>query len=232
MTHGQRSIAFIAELIHPPAQHTPQALQQLHGQVFGNPVCSYRDFRLVAGGAQFTNHAPGLPGAPVSMATVMNDRIQIREEQTGASRDDFADRMRAFSQLALSNLGVQMLLVQQFAVRTVVNPDGAQDAREFVLGTVLGYDETLLSAFPAAPSLGGLRFTFPPVGELQGVYNVRIESFSQDARALFLENVGTFGRPITATALDELDDRFGATYDFLQDNVLGFVQQFDGEDLS
>jgi len=232
MTHGLRSIAFIAELIHPPAQHTPQALQQLHGQVFGNPSCGYRDFKLVPGGAQFTNHAPGLPGAPVSMASVLADRIQIREEQTGASRDDFAERMGAFTQLALGSLGLQLLLVQQFAIRSVVNPDQAADAREFVLGTVLGYDETLLSSFPAAPSLGGLRFTFPPIGELQGVYNVRLESFSQDARSLFLENVGTFGRPVTATALDALDDRFGATYDFLQDNVVGFVDQFDGEDLS
>ena len=67
MSYGLRSIAFVAELIHPPVQHDPRALQRLHSELFASPECSYRDFRLIPGGAQFSNAMGGLPGTPVSL---------------------------------------------------------------------------------------------------------------------------------------------------------------------
>ena len=66
MSYALRSIAFVAELIHAPVQHDPHGLQKLHGALFGSAECSYRDFRLVPGGAQFSNAMGGLPGSPVS----------------------------------------------------------------------------------------------------------------------------------------------------------------------
>lgn len=231
MTHGLRSIAFVAELVHPPARHDPKALQGIHAEVFGSGACPYKDFRLVAGGAQLSNAVGGLPGTPVSLANVLADRIQIREEQTGLSKDEFAERVRLFSQHALQHLSVRMFLLQQFSVRSVVNPVTNAGSVPFMLTAVMGQDENLLSAFPCEPNLAGLRLSFPPTGQSQGVYNVRIESFSQDARSLFIENVGTFGRPLTADGLVELDVRFGETYDFLQETVVGYVSQFDGEGL-
>ncbi|MFT7462343.1 MAG: hypothetical protein ACI9EF_000683 [Pseudohongiellaceae bacterium] len=231
MTYGLRSIAFVSELIHPPVQHDPRLLQKLHGELFGSSECSYRDFKLLPGGAQFSNAAGGMPGTPVSMVTFLADRIQVREEQTGASADDFSTRLRFLAEKALSALSMPLFMVQQFAVRTVINPQTADDARAFMLQTVFGFDESLLSPFPAVPSLAGMRFTFPPSGEDQAVYNVRVESFSQDNRSLFMENVGTFGRPLMPTDLDKLSARFSATYDFLQNQVVQFVDQFDAEGL-
>jgi len=231
MSYALRSIAFIAELIHPPVKHEPRGLQKLHSALFDSAECSYKDFRVVPGGAQFSNASGGgLPGTPVSVANLLADRIQVREEQTGVSKEDFEARVGALAENALSVLPMQLFMVQQFAVRSVINPFTTNDARGFMLQTVFGYDESLLAAFPAPPSLAGLRFTFPPQGEAQAVFNIRLESYSQDNRSLFIENVGTFGRPVTAAALPELSARFGATYDFLQDHVIDFVSQFDGEE--
>jgi len=230
MSHALRSIAFVAELIHPPVQHEPRGLQKLHGELFGMSDASYRDFRIVPGGAQFSNTSgAGLPGTPVSVANVLADRIQVREEQTGVSKEEFEARLSAVAGNALACLPVQLFIVQQFAVRSVINPQTSNDARGFMLQTVFGYDEALLASFPTPPSLSGLRFTFPPAGESQAVYNVRLESYSQDNRSLFLENVGTFGRPVATGQLDELVVRFGNTYDFLQEHLLAFVAQFDSE---
>ena len=231
MTYGLRSIAFVSEFIHPPIQHDPRTLQQLHGALFDRSECSYRDFRLVSGGAQFSNATSGMPGAPVSVVNVLADRIQVREEQTGASKDDFEARVSALAEVALEVLPMQLFMVQQFAVRSVVNPQSSDDARGFMLHTVYGFDENLISTFPSLPNLTGMRFTFPPMGDDQAVYSVRVESFSQDNRSLFLENVGTFGRPVVASDLSKLADRFDATYQFLQGPVVGFVEQFDGEEL-
>lgn len=232
MTHGLRSIAFVAELVHPPMRHEPKALQAIHAEAFGSAACHYKDFRMIPGGAQLSNNVGGLPGTPVSLANVLADRIQIREEQTGLSKDDFAERVRVFSQHALESLSLRLFLVQQFAVRSVVNPHVTAGSLPFVLSSIMGQDEHLLGAFPCEPNLAGLRFSFPPTGEAQGVYNVRIESYAQDARSLFIENVGTFGRPLLSDGLNELDVRFGATYDFLQETVVGYVSQFDGDDAS
>ena len=100
-----------------------------------------------------------------------------------------------------------------------------------MLQTVFGYDESMLASFDAPPSLAGLRFTFPPNSEHGAVFNIRLESYSQDNRSLFIENVGTFGKPVVPKELGVLSERFSKTYDFLQDHVIGFVSQFDSEDL-
>lgn len=229
MTYGLRSIAFVCELIHPPVRHDPKGLQRLHGALFDRPNCGYRDFKLVPGGAQLANASPALPGQPVSLVNVLADRIQLREEQTGVSKDEFAERLLVMAQCALEHLPVPLFMVQQFSVRSVVNPQSGEDARAFMLHTVQGFDDNFMACFPAPPSLVGLRFSFPPEGQDQAVYNMRVESFSQDNRSLFLENVGTFGRPVVAADLARLGERFAATYAFLQGRMLEFVEQFDGE---
>lgn len=231
MTIGLRSLAFVAELIHPPVQHAAPSLQRLHGQLFENSGASYRDFRVVPGGCQMSNAVGGLPGAPVSLVNVLADRIQIREEQTGASREDFAARLVALAELALVELAPKLFMVQQFAIRSVVNPQASDDARAFVLEHVMGLGADQLDAFGAVPNLAGLRLSFPPMGAENAVFNVRLESFSQDNRSVFLENVGTFGKPLTGSAVGEqLTGRFGATYDFLQERLVAFVDRIDGEE--
>lgn len=230
MTYGLRSIAYVTELIHPPVIHDPKGLQTLHAALFDKADCSYRDFKVVPGGAQLSNAVGTLPGQPVSVVNVLADRIQIREEQTGCSRDDYATRMMVLAQTALETLPMQLFMVQQFAVRSVVNPVVTDDARAFMTQTVCGFDENLMGAFPSHPSLTGLRFTFPPDPATHAVFNVRVESFSQDNRSLFLENVGTFGRPIVGAEVERLNERFASTYDFLTHRFVEFVDQFDGEE--
>ena len=104
------------------------------------------------------------------------------------------------------------------------------DISKKLIGQVLGlaFDE-LASYFARARVTRSQspRFTFPPAGEGQAVYNVRVESYSQDNRSLFLENVGTFGRPVAPGQIEELVTRFGNTYEFLQDHLVTFVSQFD-----
>ena len=229
MPYGLRSIAFVAELIHAPVQHDPRALQKLHGDLFASSEGSYRDFRLVPGGAQLSNSTGGLPGAPVSCVNLLPDRIQIREEQTGIAREDFEARVDRLARSVLELLPVKAFLAQQYAVRSVVNPQTANDSREFMLRTLFGFDDSLLTGFPGSPSLAGLRLAFPPAEDGGGIFNVRVESFSTDNRSLFLEAVGTFARPIAADAVENLTDGFDATYDFLHERLVAFVAQFDAE---
>lgn len=229
MSYGLRSIAFVAELIHPPVKHDPQSLQKLHSLLFSSAVCSYRDFKLTPIGAVLSNSVGGVPGTPVSSVNVLGDRIQVREEQTGLSREDFGARLEHLARAVLTNLPVGMFVAQQFAVRSVLNLHGG-DARSFMLKTVFGFDEALLEAFGNAPSLAGLRLAFPPPSPGEGLFNVRIESFTKDNRSVFLENVATYGTPVNLDQLDRLSERFEATYEYLQDRMVGFVSLFDAEE--
>jgi hypothetical protein len=229
MSYGLRSIAFLAELIHPPVQHDPRSLQRLHSELFGSSECSYRDFRLIAGGAQFSNAVGGMPGSQVSCTNLLGDRIQIREEATGCSREDFVVRVEHMAKLSLSVLPMKLFLAQQYAVRSVINPHTTADGREFMLRTLFGFDDSITEVFAAKPTLAGLRLAFPPSGSDNAIYNVRVESFSNDNRSLFLETVGTFGQPVQADGVASLVQRFEATYDFQQDRLLEFVGQFDVE---
>jgi hypothetical protein len=230
VSYGLRSIAFVAELIHPPVQHDPRNLQRLHSELFGSTECSYRDFRLIPGGAQISNAVGGLPGTPVSCANLLADRVQIREEQTGIAREDFVVRVTHLARVVLTTLPVKLFLAQQYAVRSVINPQSTSDSREFMLRTLFGLDDALLTTFEAPPSLAGLRLAFPPGQAGQGIFNVRVESYSADNRSLFLETVGTYGQPVQAEGLEHLTQRFDATYDFMQDHLLAFVSQFDADD--
>lgn len=230
MGYGLRSIAFLAELIHPPMQHDPRSLQRLHSELFGSSECSYRDFRIISGGAQFSNSVGGLPGSQVSCANLLGDRIQIREEQTGCSREDFVVRVEHMAKMAFAMLPLKLFMAQQYAVRSVINPQSTTDAREFVLRTLFGFDQSVTDAFPGPPTLAGLRMAFPPSGDDNAIYNVRVESFSNDNRSLFLETVGTFAQPVQADGVATLVQRFDATYEFLQDRLLQFVSQFDVEE--
>ncbi len=73
----------------------------------------------------------------------------------------------------------------------------------------------------------GLRLVFPPGEDAQQANVVRIETYAQDARSLFLENQSTFGRLDLDQGLDLLENNVAATYDFLTRRALSFIGQFD-----
>ena len=91
MNYPMRSIAFISEMIHPPVNHDPVKLQKLHSAAFEDQECQYQNFQMLPAGAQMSN--PQKKRFTVSSCTMLNDRIQVREEMTGISREDLEVRL-------------------------------------------------------------------------------------------------------------------------------------------
>ena len=58
-------------------------------------------------------------------------------------------------------------------------------------------------------------------------FNLRIESFAQDPRSLFLENQGSFGPTVGPQGLDALTSNIRATYEFLIEKAVAFLGPFD-----
>jgi hypothetical protein len=64
-------------------------------------------------------------------------------------------------------------------------------------------------------------------GERPNANALRIESYAQDPRSLFLENQSSFGQINVTNELDEIEDNITAAYEFLTERGLGFVSSFD-----
>ena len=226
MAYDPRTVAFVAEIFHPPALHDARRLQSLHNELFPDPRLGYRNFALVPGGASLANPV-AQPGA-ASTATFLADRIQVREEGTGATLEEFCARVAVIGRLAVERLGVPIFIAQQATIRSLVNPRRERDSRLFLARDVLRLPDAASGKFGRAASLVGLRFVFPGTAEDPGTYNLRVESYNGDPRSLFVEAVGAFPPVVAASAAERLATSVQATYRFLTERALAFVESYEG----
>ena len=224
MPYAPRTIALLTELIHAPVAPDPAPLQQLHNELFqaGNPP--YQSFHSAPQGVALSNPVTR-PGA-VSSAEFLPDRMRFREELTALTVDDFAARTSAIALRAARARGIPQFAAQAVVVRTLVNPRHFEDSRAFLRDAILGMREET-AAFGRDPALYGMRLVFPPTPEQPNSYTLRIESFANDPRSIFVENQGTFG-PIPVTPESDAPSRnVDSTYEFLHTRALAFLGQFD-----
>ncbi len=228
MDYPMRSIAYLAEILHPQKQHSPTDLQKVHAAAFSDARCQYQNFALVNGGALLSN-PPGAPNV-VSSATFLPDRIQLREEMSGISRESFQERIEVLASLAFQHLAVPQFLLQNFVVRSLVNARNFYDSREFMARSLFNMEEEDFSCLQRKPHIFGMRLVFPQTSDNRGIFNVRIESYANEPRSLFIENVGIFQSIVNPTNLNELTSNFFATYDYIDGNLIDFIAQFDGRE--
>jgi hypothetical protein len=232
--YDTRTIAFICELMHPPSKTDVGAVQRVHNGLFqgGNPP--YTSFAITPMGPVLTN--PSIRPGAVSQAVFLPDRYQFREELGALTCEDFAARVRTITEAVTAESGLQDFSAQQVTIRSLVNPRHYQDSRE-LLRKGLFKQQAPLDNFESDPAIWGLRMVFPPqetdedlaefTGERPNANALRIESYAQDPRSLFLENQSSFGQINVTNELDEIEDNITAAYEFLTQRGLGFVRSFD-----
>lgn len=223
--YSLRSIAFLAELVHEPHQHDPKDLQKIHSLAFGDDNCKYQNFSLTPGGATLSN--PQSKPNEISSAVFLPDRIQLREEMSGISRESFRERVARLSGFSIDVLGVQQFSTQNFVVRSLVNTRNFYDSKEFISRSLLNMEEEDFSCLQRHPQIVGLRLVFPQTSDNRGMFNIRVESYAADSRSLFIENVGVFQSVINQSNLSDLTSNFFATYDYVDGNIVNFISQFD-----
>lgn len=226
MLYDTRSIAFLCELFHPPqAQIDATRVQSVHNEIFANPRVGYRNFNFISGGVMLSNPHP-TPGAN-SALTVLGDRLRLIEELTDASLDDFLHRLETVSKLTAARLEIPIFTACQVSVRSLVNPRAFRDAREFLARGVFRFSEEDLSTFGRPSQMLGLRMLFPQAPGERAFYALRLESFNNDPRSIFLENVGTFPGVVPAAEAAAFSDCVRETYRFLTERAVGFLARFD-----
>jgi hypothetical protein len=222
--YAPRTIAFQSEILHPLVEADPARLQRLHNHLFEAGHPPYSDFSVLQDGVLFSNPA-SRPGA-ISSVAISGERLLFREELTAMTVDEFAARVRRMSEQVCELLGIQVLTAHQVTLRTLANPRHFTDSRDFIKSGMFGFsDET--DDFGREPQLLGLRLVFPPSEGEPNAHALRIESFHNDPRSVFLENQASFPPLLTARGLAGLERNVMEAYEFLLERGLSFVSRFD-----
>ena len=236
MDYQPRTIAFLAELLHPPQAPDPRPIQQLHNSMFQSGVPAYSSFAVTPMGPVLSN--PSATPGSVSQAAFLADRVQFREEQTSLGPEDFAERVAGVAGALAEARGLQLFLAQQVTLRSLISLRNYKDAREFLRLGLFGLAERL-EEFPADPSIYGIRLAFPAVAQAgndplsppdpaaQASWGLRIESYASDPRSLFLEIQGAFGPAAASGQAQAIRPRVLEAYRFLESRALAFVSRFD-----
>ena len=224
MKYPLRTIALQCDLFHPPMEPSPVHVQRVHNELFQTPDPAYKSFSFAPSGAVLSNPV-SRPGE-VSTAAFLADRFQFREELTSLTVDEFAERVRTISERVARLSPVQVFTAQQVTVRTLVNPRHFKDSRTYLREGMFGFSDQIES-FGRKAELYGLRLVFPPTPEEPNAHALRIESFTSDARSLFLENQASFAPVLVARGLEVLSENVATAYAFLVERSLSFVGRFD-----
>jgi hypothetical protein len=225
MSYDPRSIAFLAELLFQPVTLQADRVQQIHNNLFSQRGISYQNFQIAQDGIHLSNMAT-TPGS-VSVVTFLPDRLVLREELRSTTVEDFATRVVNVASLSFQTLGIQSTLAQQFVVRSLVTPRHFGSSTELLAhGMVVNGGETL-AAFGRPLQAMGMRMTFPQTQGHGEMFNLRLETWTQDPRSLWIENTGSFASATAADNLPVLSNYLYSTYRFLSQKACAFLEQFD-----
>ncbi|HVR75988.1 MAG TPA: hypothetical protein VMT52_16775 [Planctomycetota bacterium] len=223
MLSEPRTISLLTELIHLPVVHVPEKLREVYNEVCR--TCGYENFTRIPGGARIERR--DAEGEGFSHLSFVGDRIQLTEDHTGVSVDQFGKKVLAALTAALPALGIPIILGQHTTIRMTATPNSFRSASEYLARSLFKIRPEDLGPLGRPTSVFGLRLVFPPTSEHPQNYNVRIECYVRDGRSLYIENVGTFKQPIQPAGIDQVDRNLQMSSDFLVEHVIKFLSSFD-----
>ncbi len=223
MLSEPRTISILAELIHIPAKHPFDRLRDVYAQVSSS--CGYDNCIRLPNGARL-ERGPG-EGEEVSNLTFLNDRIQMVEDNLAMSIEGVGKKLVAVLEKAMPVLGIPFFLVQQYTVRAIAAPNSFKSASEFIGRSLFRIGDEDVAVLERPTNIFGLRLVFPPTKAHPHNFNVRIEAYTRDPKAIYLENVGIFKTPIEFARLEAIPKGLETTSEFLASNVCKFLSQYD-----
>ena len=223
MLSEPRTISLITELVHFPVVHSPEKLREVYNEVCRS--CGFENFYRIQGAARIERKEPETEA--FSQLSFVGDRIQITDDHTGISVEQFGKKSKAVLSTALPVLGIPLIIYQQTTVRITAMPNSFKSAPEFLARSLFKIRPEDLEVMGRPTSVFGFRLLFPPTHEQPQNYNVRVECYVRDGKSLYIENVGTFKTPIQPATIDQVEKNLQMTSDFLVENVVKFLSIFD-----
>jgi hypothetical protein len=225
MSYELRTIALRAEVIHAPIQLRPEMVQGIHNSLYRQAELSYQNFQIAPDGIHLSN-LPQRPGE-ASVATFLPDRLVLREELQICTVEEFATRLVNVASVSYQALGITATLAQQFSIRSLVTPQHVKNGQILLMERLLRAGPDATKEFGRPIQSAGLRLVFPQTENSPEVFQVRIETWPQDPRSLWLENVGSFAQATQVENLPHISNYLYATYKFMAGPLGRFLAHYD-----
>lgn len=183
---------------------------------------------------KFEGDTKALIGCDPHSLTEIN-RVVITEAAVGIHTGRFNESHEVFWAKAedilrsvYDKLKIDLVLPQIYIVRLEVNPKNVDDARVFIGDKVCGFTQETRKKLQSQIHGVGVSFFFAATDPQDPFdFSVRVESLREDSKLIYLENTGRYFAPIQGRQMDPIKKRFVGTYEFLQQNVSDFLEQFN-----
>ncbi len=225
-----RSIYFSTQLIHPPInlEGSKDSIRAIYHELSKVKDCEYDNISFdgfPTSPPEFTRKI----GTTTSRCRFYPDRILIEENWADITSDSFAQKIREILDRGFRLLNLKLLIIQICSVRCLFTPRYSSDSRVFLAEKACGLQNKISPYFKRPSQMFGMRLLFPPLKGMTHSFDIRIESFNQDTRQIFVETTGTFPlvQPITPTNVDVALVNMSTAYGFCTNEIRNFLNQFD-----
>ena len=222
-----RSQTFIIELLNPPMKHSIEKTNEL----FSKLKSYYANCNRPAEGVTEFSSIANKSTNETKKCIIKGDRIIIINDFTNSSVESFWDESDLILREIVGFLQIPLFFFRNYIVRLIANPLNEADSRIFLGNMVCGLDEAKLAPFKRPIHGIGMRFVFPAIKQIPNEFNVRVESFLQNTKHIFIENQARFLNPlqIQDNHFEMLKKELLETYNFLKENVADFLMQYNKE---
>jgi len=167
---------------------------------------------------------PGESGETMKIA-LGRDFVTVSFDPTSRSADYAAEQLTAILKETAAVLPIPVFIHQTHVLRKTLPLAGNDDARTFLTEQVLCVPPGRLAGWSRPVAAVGVRFVFAPqqMNELSN-HDLKVESFMQDPRKIFVENAATFLVPLPAGQWDQLKANLAEANRFLDEHALSLLR--------
>jgi len=181
------------------------------------------NFTMTGEGVEMTT-PPGESGETMKIA-LGRELVHVSFDPTSRSADYAAEQLTAILKEIASVLPIPVFIHQTHVLRKTIPLSGNDDARTFLTEQVLCVPPERLASWKRPVAAIGVRFVFAPqqMNELSS-HDLKIESFMQDQRKIFVENAATFLVPLPAGQWDQLKAHLAEANRFLDEHAMSLLR--------
>jgi len=219
-----RLLSVITELVFIPAHIEEKKFREIFDKVSeGHFIRSYMllpDSTIQMSGAKEER-------SDQVLYRIMKDRLFISYENCTSSLAYYYGLIRDLIEIFIKITGVPLFLMNSVTLRKLINIKGVNDSRDFLIKKVFKLNEENFKIFNRPIHMMGGHIFFPPIAENTTSHELRIESFMEDYKTLFVEAKSNFPQPIEPkSGADTISKNLNITDEFINNNAISFLTQF------
>ena len=158
---------------------------------------------------------------------VFRDRLVISYEFCSNSINYYSALASDFLNTCAKALSIPLIIMHSISIRKLVNLRQFEDGRDYLLKKAFSMTDDDLKPFARPLHIIGSRMFFPPVNQELSAYDVKIESWGEDTRSIFIECAGIYSAPVdTARDIAALSADVDRTDLFISKNIMDFLTHF------